>query len=197
MPNTTVSSTEYVVYLLTFPNGKKYVGYTQSFRKRMGAHKNCKDDTLLYRAVRKYSWENVRQEIIDRSTDIATIRALEQAWCITHNCYSPFGYNSAIAGSVSPMMREEVRVIASQRMIEAWKSPELLAARSKLASEISSRANVRKIRSENALRRWSDPSFAQMTSANMRGIPKSAEHRQKLRDAALRQWAKAKNTVSA
>jgi len=35
------NTTSHVVYLLTFPNGKKYVGITNNFARRMYQHKHC------------------------------------------------------------------------------------------------------------------------------------------------------------
>lgn len=49
------------IYLLTFPNGKVYVGQTDNMLKRMSVHRtpNRKKMRLINYAIKKYKWENV------------------------------------------------------------------------------------------------------------------------------------------
>jgi group I intron endonuclease len=62
------------VYILNFPNGKKYIGQSQDIIERLNEHQNSafktnpsnkEYDRLLYRAIRKYKWENIQFEILE------------------------------------------------------------------------------------------------------------------------------------
>jgi len=56
------------IYKITSPNGKLYIGRTKHFDARMNEHKcNALTKQLpnsLYRAIRKYGWDNMKREII-------------------------------------------------------------------------------------------------------------------------------------
>jgi hypothetical protein len=54
------------IYNLIFPNGKKYVGQTNDFKKRMPNHKKKAEflTTPVYNAIRKYGWNNIQAEIL-------------------------------------------------------------------------------------------------------------------------------------
>ena len=52
-------------------NNKKYIGQTKSrLCSRKGSHKtqSKNGDTIFYRAIRKYGWENFEWKIIDHAT---------------------------------------------------------------------------------------------------------------------------------
>lgn len=56
---------KYMVYIHTFPNGKKYVGITcRSSMARWGSDGNKYKGQIVYRAIQKYGWENVKHEIV-------------------------------------------------------------------------------------------------------------------------------------
>lgn len=48
------------IYQIQFPNGKRYIGQTNNFKKRMSTYKNCKHNKQIkvYNAIKKYGWEN-------------------------------------------------------------------------------------------------------------------------------------------
>lgn len=60
----------YIIYKLTFPNGKIYIGQTINFNKRMHqyqwfataekAKKYPVYNYLISKKIRKYGWENIR-----------------------------------------------------------------------------------------------------------------------------------------
>lgn len=56
-----------IIYKITSPTNKVYIGRTSDFNRRMIEHKasaskNCKN--TLYKAIRKYGWDNFTKEII-------------------------------------------------------------------------------------------------------------------------------------
>ena len=55
----------YTVYMHIFPNNKRYIGITSMgvknrWRKGKGYYK-CQ---LIYKAIQKYGWENIKHEIL-------------------------------------------------------------------------------------------------------------------------------------
>jgi group I intron endonuclease len=82
-------------------NHKKYVGVTNNFSKRMREHKGCyKKNHLLYRAIKKYSWNKFNHEIIfqTKNKDYAYKEA-ESFFIMEYNSNNPeFGYNLTSGG---------------------------------------------------------------------------------------------------
>lgn len=68
----------YLIYMYTFPNGKKYIGksaYSMNHRKGhdWNRYQNC---TLLWRAIQKYGTENIKEDILFEG-DISHAEAAE------------------------------------------------------------------------------------------------------------------------
>ena len=57
-----------VIYKISSPKGKVYIGRTNNFDGRMAEHKcsalTKKANNSLYKAIRKYGWDNMIKEII-------------------------------------------------------------------------------------------------------------------------------------
>lgn len=94
-----------VIYKLTFPNGKSYIGYTtQPVRKRFDQHKydsKTGGRSVLHNAIRLYGppeisilFEANLPELLD-----AEVRLIDE-----HNTLVPNGYNVLIGGQISPMI---------------------------------------------------------------------------------------------
>lgn len=97
----------WIIYMYTFPNGKRYIGKTKrSLSRRQGSffngYKNC---TLLWNAIEKYGTENIQQDILfenDMTDDEAS--RLEQICILTfktnaNRFYKPkHGYNLTDGG---------------------------------------------------------------------------------------------------
>lgn len=57
----------WTIYMYQFPNGKKYIGKTErTMSRRQGGSKfkGYEKCTLVYRAMQKYGFENIKQEIL-------------------------------------------------------------------------------------------------------------------------------------
>jgi len=70
---------EYVIYKLTSPNNKIYIGQTNNFNQRMIEHKNCKKKNKLYNCVRKYGWDSFKKEIIAYTESKDSANILEES----------------------------------------------------------------------------------------------------------------------
>lgn len=101
------SINHWIIYMYTFPSGKRYIGKTKrTLSERQGynftGYENC---TVLWQAIQKYGIENIRQEILfenDMTDEYAS--RLEQICILLFkvNCNrfsSPkFGYNLTDGG---------------------------------------------------------------------------------------------------
>lgn len=62
-----------VIYKITSPNNKVYVGKTHDLRKRIAAHKHATKlgkNIILHNSIRKYGWDAHVLEIIDEVEDV-------------------------------------------------------------------------------------------------------------------------------
>ena len=89
---------EHIIYKLTSPNGKIYIGRTCNFDDRMAQHKYESTVTRrnypLYKAIRKYGWENFTKEIIVKNLNQETAELLEEILIKQFNSVK-IGYNSS------------------------------------------------------------------------------------------------------
>lgn len=104
----TIEKRNWIIYMYTFPNGKRYIGKTStSLKDRQGGvnwvgYSHC---TVLMKAVKKYGVENIKQEILfeDEMTDEYSSR-LEQICILLFKtncrCFKnpQYGYNTTDGG---------------------------------------------------------------------------------------------------
>ena len=101
---------KYSVYMHTFPNGKRYIGITsQDVRRRWRDGKGY-EGQLVYDAILKYGWKNIRHEVLfsnltkeeAEAKEIVLIRDFETT---SHKK----GYNIELGGKSVGMMSEETK----------------------------------------------------------------------------------------
>ena len=95
------------IYLITnLINNKKYVGQTSyTIEKRFYYHSKCKK-SVLSRAIRKYTKENFKVELIEESDCQETINFLEKYYIKHFNCRT-YGYNMTDGGENPPKTTKE------------------------------------------------------------------------------------------
>lgn len=87
------------IYRLTnVVTGKKYIGQTLFYRKRMSRHRSRRRGTYLSHAVSKYGWDNFKQEIIIDNIPEEDLDGLEIAYIDVENTMAPHGYNLTEGG---------------------------------------------------------------------------------------------------
>src|ERR1700761_830172 len=119
-----------IIYKITCPNGKMYIGQTtQEFGKRMNQHKNeanhpdrggCR---ALYNAIRKYGWDNFVKEIIHECS-VEELDSLEQYYIENFNTMVPNGYNLLSGGNKNKKASDETREKIRQAIIHRRQNPE-------------------------------------------------------------------------
>lgn len=86
-----------MIYIITFPNLKQYVGQTtQKIEVRISQHRRANKDTLINRACRKYVNFDVEVllEIDDEMLDFYEVKFIEY-----YDTINPNGYNLSTGGS--------------------------------------------------------------------------------------------------
>ena len=96
-----------IIYCLTFPNNKKYIGQTtRSLKERLKQHHKSSDCTALYNAINKY--KNYHSEILLEIND-ELLNFYEIKFINLYNTICPYGYNIREGGSNGKFC-EETRI---------------------------------------------------------------------------------------
>lgn len=93
------------LYVILFPNGKRYFGVSSSIRARVKKHKtqaNTGNEKPLYRALRKYGWENIQFKVLQSGLmssmkKLEILRIKRYKTCILDHG-SIYGYNITRGG---------------------------------------------------------------------------------------------------
>lgn len=116
----------YIIYKLTFPNTKVYIGQTvlnfnakMSWYKSVAYYVNGKDyNRLINKAIRKYGWDNIKQEIIYTVSE-EFVDDAERYFIKKYNSNSRnFGYNLEDGGNENKHLSEETKKLISKIKIE-------------------------------------------------------------------------------
>jgi len=91
-----------IVYEARFPNGKKYIGLTEtSLNKRMREHKyhTKYSNRKVYNAIRKYGWDNVSWGVLVECSTIEELRREEKRYIAEYDTTNiKNGYNHREGG---------------------------------------------------------------------------------------------------
>ena len=119
----------YSIYLFTFPNNKKYCGYTsQKVEHRWDNGNGYIKCPLVYRAILKYGWDNVKKEVIFTTTNQEEAYQKEKEIIKNLQLQNPnFGYNLDEGGCPhggSSYLTEEGRKKISETHKRLWATQE-------------------------------------------------------------------------
>ena len=108
-----------IIYCLTFPNNKSYIGQTiQPLKIRLQQHHNKKECTAVHNAILKYKTYNT--EILHIFPDITNVKVIlnsyEQYYIQQYNTIVPYGYNLTYGGC-SFKVSDETRLKMSKSHI--------------------------------------------------------------------------------
>jgi len=89
----------YVIYKITSPSGKSYIGQTNNMKRRITKHKSRSSTCrLVSSAIQKYGWDNIHHEILLSGLSIDEANIHEPLLIIEHSTLSPAGYNLKSGG---------------------------------------------------------------------------------------------------
>lgn len=154
-----------ILYRLTFPNGKIYIGQTvRSMKARFSHHKACMTagSTLpVHCAWRKYGEPSV--SIIGEYDSKEALDAAEIQAIASQDCRIPNGYNIAFGGTgtgpTAPETRKKISDKAKGRKIDNS------ARRKEIARELWQSEEYRENIGKSLKAKWQDPEFKAMMSA--------------------------------
>lgn len=103
----------YCVYKHTFPNGKVYIGITEKRPKRRwnnGHGYKSGSQPLMYRAIQKYGWENIKHEVLFNGLAKEEAEQKEIELIAYYKSNNPeFGYNIQSGGSYAGKHSDETK----------------------------------------------------------------------------------------
>ena len=105
-----------IVYIYTFPNGKKYVGQTSvPLKERAKNGEGYINSPAVYNAIKKYKWENLQIETFPCET-VEEMNYLEQYYIKLYRTNErDYGYNLTLGGEgVIKHDREKIRQLWEQ-----------------------------------------------------------------------------------
>lgn len=119
---------QYKIYLFTFPNGKKYCGYTsqENIQNRWRGGAGYKKCPLVWRAIQKYGWDNIKKEIIFSFPTVEQALKKEQEIIQKYQLTdSNYGYNLDVGGKPggSSHLTEQGKRNISQAHKLLWQDP--------------------------------------------------------------------------
>ena len=109
-----------IIYKITNKiNNKSYIGQTRNtLNKRLSAHKSeskTKDCMPLYRAIRKYGWENFEYSILEDEIILSELNEREICYIKHYDTYRN-GYNATTGGDVPLEQSKESRYRQSEAL---------------------------------------------------------------------------------
>ena len=113
-----------VIYKLTSPSGKIYIGQTQCMYKRFIDYRKPRATKYLKNAILKYGLENIEVEILERNVPLDKLDEREQFYFDTLQPFGDIGYNickeaSTTRGRKRPKEeRDKISKIAKTRIGE-------------------------------------------------------------------------------
>lgn len=89
----------YCVYCHTFPNGKRYVGITSQKPESRWSNGRGYKTQLVYRAILKYGWDNIKHEILMSGLNETEAKEAEKKFIsVWKTDDKRFGYNLTSGG---------------------------------------------------------------------------------------------------
>jgi group I intron endonuclease len=89
-----------IIYKISSPKGKVYIGRTNNFDGRMIEHKcsalTKKSKNSIYKAIRKYGWDNMTKEIICE-VEASQAQRVEEEFILAYDSVKK-GYNDTYTG---------------------------------------------------------------------------------------------------
>lgn len=122
----------YYVYLHKFPNGKYYVGITRQEPKKrwangLGYPEDCQE--LMFRAIKKYGWENIEHQILHSGLTEIEAKELEIYYIteIYHSNERAHGYNRTKGGDgvLGFQHSKASKLQISKSLKKAWQNDDL------------------------------------------------------------------------
>ena len=111
-----------LIYKITSPSGKMYIGQTiGKLNRRLSRHATESGCVAMKRAMDKYGRENMKYDVIEENVPLEHLNDCEMYWVDELNTLSPNGYNLKTGGGrpvFSEETKERMREVHHTRKIE-------------------------------------------------------------------------------
>ena len=181
----------YSVYKHVFPNGKQYVGYTSKDPKDRWKNGSGYGTQSVYRAIKKYGWENIEHIVIRSGLSEEDALMLERKLIKHYDlCNRDKGYNFHPGGKASPSACMEAR-----RKISEWRKQNQFGEKNPMFGKHISDENKALISSVNTGRKHTEEERQKMRDRHWDvsgvnnphyGVPCSEATREKIRESQRR-----------
>jgi len=187
-----------VIYLLTSPSGKQYIGQSWDYEMRMGKYRRGvgKYQPAIHAAIQKYGWGNFTATIIMRGIQTQpALDAAEDAFIMLLDTLVPNGYNlkrGGLGGKPSVESRKKMSAAHLGKKHSAeTKAKQSAAHRGKKHKPMSAegRANIGDAQRGKKRGPFSPEHRAKLSAAH-RGKTLSPEHRANLSVASRARWSR-------
>jgi group I intron endonuclease len=128
--NTKPPNVKCAIYMFTFPNGKRYIGQTnrtinERWREhRIESHKvPPRRNAILYNAIRKYGWNNIKKEILYQCSNESELDKIEVELTLKYNTLHPNGYNMVLGGQGNKIASEQTKKNIGEKVKETYNKP--------------------------------------------------------------------------
>lgn len=121
---------KYTIYKLTSPSGKSYIGQTgQKPEIRWAKGNGYNTSSNIYKAIKKYKWENFTHEILEEGLTLKQANQVEKEYIKKFNTLAPNGYNLQPGGDNRKTHKETKKKLSKAH--EKYDTPEWRAKISK------------------------------------------------------------------
>lgn len=167
---------DFTVYMHTFPNGKRYIGITQTEPSKRWHNGKGYQSQYVYRAIQKYGWDNIKHEILYTGLSQEQAEQKEQELIDQYQSANRnHGYNISLGGNHQGRVSEETKEKLRNRITsEETKEKLRLANLGKKQSKETIEKRIQSLKGGNS------GSFKKGQIPHNKGIPMSEEHKEKL-----------------
>ena len=169
-----------VIYKLTSPSGKSYIGQTSNFRMRCHSHKSSSHCTRLFSAIKKHGFDSFSHQILESGLSDEQANYLEEKYIKDHKTLHPNGYNLTTGGMSSKHSDESKKLISLAQKGRVKSELEIRKISESNRGKVKSDECKEKKRIANIGKKMSPEAIAKTAAANT-GRKMSAEHKEKLR----------------
>ena len=195
-----------IIYKLTAPNGKIYVGQTKDIEARFNRYRVAaiKNQIKIYHSIKKYGWENFNKEVLEYTNDDFADE-MERYYITKYNCCGKNGLNLDSGGNNnkkhSNETKEKIRIsLIGRKHSDATKQKQRVIKLGKKHSEKTIQKMIgRKHTTETKIKMSIAKTGFSHTKetkdkikTSLIGHKVSPETKEKLRKKALDQWKKQK-----
>ena len=177
-----------VIYKITSPSGKAYIGQTkQKLSNRLAAHVKPADRKcpILGKAITKYGWHAMKVETLVEVPN-ALLLEYEKKFIDMYQTFGRLGYNASPGGEDSPMKTPSIAAKSRATLMQ----PERQAKKVKTFKKTRANPDVAKKYSDGLKRAHADPEVHAKFKRGWKAAQSKPEIRAKNSAALLAYWAK-------